>query len=89
MTDGQAPNPVLARAELARQVVENPIFTQAVEEMREELIKEWVEAKDGEHQKKDLLHRLIRMVYVFEGKLRGYIELGKAAQKAMEPMEVP
>lgn len=62
------------RAELARQVTENPAFRLAVKDMREAFIAAWLATNEGDQEKRDLAWRHVKFLDVFVGVLNGYID---------------
>lgn len=69
------------RAELARQVVENPVYRMAVEEMREAFIRAWIATNEGDTATRDLAWRHVKFLDIFTATLQGYIDQSYSSPK--------
>ena len=74
------PDQQVTRALDAQQVLENPVFVSAMEQMRDEIIAQWKACPVRDKEGQTLLLQLAKLSDKFEGILRGYIETGKLAQ---------
>ena len=74
----------VSRAELARQVIENPIFVQAMDDIKGALLEKWLATRDTDIEERERAWKHRKFVDVFEGVLRGYIERGKAARSEID-----
>lgn len=65
------------RAEYAGQIVNNPVFQQACEVIKQEVIRAWADCPARDHEGKEYLWQLYRNTVKFEAVFRGYVESGK------------
>lgn len=68
----------------ARQVLDNPVYKEAMELLKADVIQAWKSCpvRDGEGQL--LLLQLMKLADKFEGILSGFVENGKLAQRKLE-----
>jgi hypothetical protein len=76
-------DPVIQRAELARQVTENPIFEDAVETMRGYFVSAIVASTPAETNVREEAYRQIKFLDVFVNTLTGYVEMAAARREEM------
>ena len=79
---------ILEMAELARQVTENPIFMQAVIDMRSHFIKAWLNTSEHDTNVRDLSWRHVKFLNIFVGTLQEYIAAAASAVPR-EEMNLP
>lgn len=79
---------LLEAAELARQVTENPIFMQAVIDMRTHFINAWLKTSEHDTNIRDQAWRQVKFLGIFLGTLNGYIAAAATAAPR-EEMDLP
>jgi len=67
------------RGEYAGQILGNPVFVQALEVIKKEVIQAWADCPARDHEGKEYLWQLYRNTVKFENVFRGYVESGKLA----------
>ena len=75
-------------AELARQVIENPAFSMAIEDMRQGMLRQWIETGDTEDGReiREVVWKNSKLLGIFVGVLKGYIErAGSSSNKVERP----
>jgi hypothetical protein len=77
MTDQQDIN----RAELARQVLENPIYTESVIQYRASLVDQWASTKWFQYRKRQEIWRMYRCVEAVEHGISKVFTAGKLAAR--------
>lgn len=65
------------RGEYAGQILGNPVFVQACEVIKKEVIRAWADCPARDTEGKEYLWQLYRNTEKFENVFRGYIESGK------------
>lgn len=75
----------LSRAELARQVLENPVFAEAMDAMKSAFLDRWLSTKDLDTDERERLWKYRKFLDLFEQTLRGYIDRGKPADLIDRP----
>jgi hypothetical protein len=76
-------DPAVVSAELARQVTENPIFREAVGEMRMFFVEAIVRSTPAETNVREEAYKQIKFLDVFVNTLTGYIVRVAARQEEM------
>jgi hypothetical protein len=77
-------DPVIERAELARQVTENPIFRDAVETMRGYFVSAIVASTPAETNIREEAYKQIKFLDVFVNTLMAYVEKAAARREEMD-----
>ena len=67
------------RAQYAHQIIENPVFKDAVEVLRKETIQAWADCPARDMEGKEQLWKLYRVNEKFISIFKGYVEAGKLA----------
>lgn len=67
------------RAQYASQILENPVFKDAVEVIRRETVQAWADCPARDMEGKEHLWKLYRVNEKFLNIFRGYVEAGKLA----------
>jgi hypothetical protein len=83
MNRGPQLDPATQRAELARQVTENPIFRDAVETMRGYFVNAIVASTRAETNVREEAYKQIKFLDVFVNTLMGYVEMAAARREEM------
>ena len=65
------------RGEYAHQILANPVFKQACDVLKNEIIEKWSECPARDMEGKEYLWQLYRNTIKFENIFRGYVEAGK------------
>ena len=68
----------------AAQVLDNPAFRSAIDNMKNDIINEWKKCPVRDREGQMLLLQLIKLADKFEGSLIGMIEGGKLAQHKID-----
>lgn len=68
----------------ASQVLDNPVFKEAMDNLKNEIISEWKKCPVRDKEGQLLLLQLIKLSDKFEGMLIGMIEGGKLAQHKID-----
>lgn len=71
----------LDRARLAREVLENPIYTEAFELVEKGIIQAWREARDKEDR--EHLHRMLLCLNKTRGVMQGVMASGKVTEETI------
>jgi len=74
-------------AELARQVIENPAFSMAIEDMRQGMLRQWIETGDTEEGReiREAVWKNSKLLGIFVSVLKGYIERASLSDKVERP----
>lgn len=75
---------IVMQAMEAAQVLDNPAFRKAIDNMKQEIISEWKKCPVRDREGQMLLLQLIKLADKFEGSLIGMIEGGKLAQHKID-----
>ena len=65
------------RAQYAAQILDNAVFKQACEVIKNEVIQMWADCPARDHEGKEYLWQLYRNTTKFENIFRAYVESGK------------
>jgi hypothetical protein len=72
------------RGELARQVLENEVFADAVRELADHYTREWAATEPQEHKKREYLYTKVQCLWELRRDLQSVMETGQFAQQQME-----
>jgi len=78
------PEQQLHRASRAREILDNEVFQQAMQGLKDEFVKGWVNSPARDANGKDYFWRLYKSAEKFEAALRGYVETGKLAKETIQ-----
>jgi hypothetical protein len=76
-------DPVTQRAELARQVTENPVFEEAVESMRMHFVDHIVHTTPDQTNVREEAYKQLRHLQMFLDTLKGWVETAAARREEM------
>ena len=74
----------LRRADEAKRLLDNPLFTEAFITIREELIKHLLNTRVAEEMERDRLYITIKALDLVEQHIQSVLETGKLAEKEQE-----
>ena len=71
----------ISRGQKAKQILEEPIFVEAIQTIRTELMNEWLNSDDKNSEQRENVFRMRRMLEVVLIQLKSVMETGKLATK--------
>jgi hypothetical protein len=75
----------ISRGNKAKQILEEPLFIEAIQKVRTELMNEWLNSDDKNSEQRENIFRMRRMLEVVLMQLQTVMETGKlATQKQSE-----
>lgn len=75
----------ISRGSKAKQILEEPLFIEAIQKVRTELMNEWLNSDDKNSEQRENIFRMRRMLEVVLMQLQTVMETGKlATQKQSE-----
>ena len=74
----------LARADQAKQILEHPLYVEALATVREALIQHLLDTRVAEEVERDRLYITIKALDLVEQHIRSVFETGKLAEKEQE-----
>lgn len=77
-------NELVTRGFEASQVLDNPAFKLAMDNMKNEIVSEWKKCPIRDKEGQAILLQLIKLADKFEGSLIGMVEGGKLAQHKID-----
>jgi hypothetical protein len=75
------------RAEHAHRLLNDQLLADALQVIRNDVVRAWVECPQRDHEGKEALWQLAKTADKFESLLRGYIETGKLATANLKAFE--
>lgn len=78
---------VAHRGTEAQQLLENPVFREAIERMGEQIVEQWKASSPRDVEGARLMLQLAQVSDLFEGILIGFVEAGKGAKKKIEDLD--
>lgn len=77
----------VSRAEHAQRLLSDQLLKDALQAIRDEVVRTWVECPARDQEGKEALWQLAKTADKFESLLRGYIETGKLATANLKHFE--
>jgi len=74
----------VTRAKEALMILDSPVYRQAMEQMKGQIIQQWKDCPIRDQEGQLLLLQLAKLAEKFESVLHGYIETGKLAQHRID-----
>jgi len=71
----------ISRGNKAKQILEEPLFIEAVQKVRTELMNEWLNSDDKNSEQRENIFRMRRMLEVVLMQLQTVMETGKLAKQ--------
>lgn len=71
----------ISRGSKAKQILEEPLFIEAVQKVRTELMNEWLNSDDKNSEQRENIFRMRRMLEVVLMQLQTVMETGKLAKQ--------
>lgn len=75
---------ILQRARQASEVIDSPVYKEAMELLKESITAQWLECPVRDKEGQLLLLQLAKITAKFEGIFTGMVEQGKIAQRKIE-----
>lgn len=76
-----------ARGHISESLLENELLKEALQAIKDEVNRQWVECPARDHEGKEALWQLAKTAQKFENLLLGYVESGKLAADQLKRFE--
>ena len=81
------PEQEVNRGELARQVLENPIYAEAVTAVKAKLFDDWANTKYFQYKKRQEIWRMYRAAESIESQIEKVMQTGKLGRQTLDHRE--